>query len=301
MSKSTTTFDRWKPLERATWSFQVFSKYNDELMKLWGSHLSSRAFTYSQLKKVGAEWTDSPSLHFDVSIHPASFCHDMKSWSDAYNTFENWVNLSVVLTIASNLETYIASVVRLALESDPGLLLGTPHAIDGAYVMKHRKLGALDLRTYIEGCTKGSWSSRLATLQRVFGACPTVLQNMCSDLEKLRIVRNDFAHAFGRNIDEARRTGTLAILPMEKMTRKKTERLRMLVLQGARSLDKVLLSSHIGEFEAVSFYQQLHSTLNQQVNQGQRAANFKKAIGHHGAGLRGKVYCNGLVKYWEAL
>jgi hypothetical protein len=301
VAKSTTPFDRWTPLEPTSWSFQIFRMYDEELMKLWGSHLSSRAFTYSQLGSIGAQWTDKPGKHFKVGVQPVSYCSDMKSWSDAFNTFDNWVNLSVVLTVASNLETYFGSVVRLALDSDPGVVLGTSKAVDGAFVQKYKKVGALDISAHIEACTKGDWSSRLSALERVFGGCPADLRAIHGDLEMIRTVRNRFSHAFGRNINEARRTGTLSMLPMEKMTRKTAERLRNSALRGARSLDHELLSKHVGDFEAVLFYQRLHPTLRPQASQGERAISLKKAIGHHGASLRGKVYCMELVEYWDAL
>lgn len=301
MTKSATPFARWTPLEPFTWSFQVFTEYDRELMRLWGSHLSSTAYTYSQLGSTGAKWTDKPSAHFRADVLPASFCTDMKDWSTAFNAFDNWVNLSVVLTLASNLETYVASVVRLALQSDPGVLLGTPRAIDGGYALKHKRIGAVDIDAHIEACTRGDWNSRLSALQRLFGSSVAGLRAVHSDLDHLRTVRNRFGHAFGRKINEARRTGTLDILPMEKMTRKTAERLRDSVLQATRSFDQELLTNHIGEYEAVHFYNHLHTSLKARAHAGQRAQDFKKAIGHHGAQLRGKVYCKGLVQYWDAL
>jgi len=301
MARSNTSFNHWVPLERFTWSYQVFAEYDRELMRLWGSHLSSRAYTYSQLGVTGASCTDKPSTHFTADVLRDSHCSDMRDWSDAFNVFDNWVNLSVVLTLASNLETYLASVVRLALQSDPGQLLGAPHAIDGGRTLKHRTIGAVDILSHVESCTKGNWSTRLDALQRLFGTPASHLRAVHSELEQLRTVRNRFGHAFGRNINEARRTGTLQVLPMEKLPRKTAERLRGSVLQAMRDFDRDLLTCHIGEFEAVLFYEQLHSNLDTTAHFGQRAQYLKKSIGHHGAQLRGKVYCKELVQYWDAL
>ena len=301
MVRSTKDYDRWIAHEASTWSLQVFLQYDSELMGLWGTHISSSSYTYQQLGASSASWSDKLGKHFRAGVDYDSFFPNLKEWSDAYNGFSNWVNLSVVLTLSSNLETYIASVIRLALESDPALLVGVPRAIDGAYVQKHGQKWIVDIREHLDACTKGDWSARLGAIQRVFGSIPNELRGVHSDLEELRAVRNRFGHAFGRDIDEARRTGTLDVLPMEKMTRKRVERLRRSVTIGAKSLDKFLLERHIGEFEAVQFYANLYPSLHKHVSTSQRAAYLKKAIGTHGATPRGKCHCNGLVEYWETL
>lgn len=301
MARSSRTFDRWKAHESSTWALQVFSKYDSQLMGLWGTHISSAAFTYQQLGKNHAQWQDKPGSHFQAGVHVDSYFSDLKQWSESYNSFSNWVNLSVVLTLAANLETYIASVVRVAIESDPGLLLGSPKTVDGAYLRKHGEEWVVDLGEHLESCTKGDWSSRFSALRRVFGSIPPGLSSVHADLEEVRRVRNRFGHAFGREIDLARRTGTLELLPMEPMKRKRVERLRASILRGAKELDRLLLEAHIGEFEAVLFYANLFPGLNQKLTAGQRAADLKKAIGGHGAVPRGKKHCKGLVEYWEGL
>ena len=62
-------------------------------------------------------------------------------------------------SLAAYLEVYVRSVVSLALESDPGVLIGKPRAVDGVSLLKSRK----DY-SYIEqatGCAKGNWQERL--------------------------------------------------------------------------------------------------------------------------------------------
>lgn len=269
-------------------------------MGLWGTHLSSAAYTYSQLGKTGAAWSDSPGKHFKAGVHTDSYCPDLKTWSVTYNSFGDWINLSLVLTLAANLETYMASVIRLALESDPAVVLGTPRAVDGVVVLKHGRPGAIPMSEFIENCTRGDWSSRLAAIARIFGECPEALSKQHAGLEELRLVRNRFGHAFGRDIESARRTGSLELLPMERLSRKRVERLREVVLTAARALDRHLLERHIGEFEALQFYHYLYPSLDNVDSIGQRAAILKKTIGAHGA-IRGKALCRGLVDYYESL
>jgi hypothetical protein len=120
-------------------------------------------------------------------------------------------------------------------------------------------------------------------------------------LDQLRNVRNDVAHAFGREINAARAHGVLQTMPMQSMKVGRAYRFRSAVWRSAKAIDKFLLNNHIGDFEAVRFYHNLYPTLHKHVSTGQRAIYLKKAIGRYGAIPRGKVYSKGLVEYWEAL
>ncbi len=295
------SFDRWVSFNEHTWPYSIFKQHDSELMLMWGTHISSAAFTYSTLKKNSAQWSDSPSKHFNASIKAASLLGNLKEWSQAFNDFENWVNLTVLLTLASNLETYMASVVQLALKSDPAVLIGATRSLDGAFVLKHGKPESIQSQEVITGVTKGDWNARVATIERIFDVCPSFIKAELGKLESLRNIRNRFGHAFGRDIEEARKTGNVRKLPIERVTRKKVEELRGITIGVAKELDSFLIQNHIGDFEALNFYHELYPHLHKHVNQGQHAQDFKKAIGRYGVGPRGKRYCKGLVAYWESL
>jgi hypothetical protein len=300
MAKSDRKFSRWLPHDRSTWSMRVFHKYDDEISLIWEANVIANAFVYSRLKVDGAEWADSPTKHFTAeTVHLNRYC-SLTDWSDSLNLFNNWVNLNVILTAVSNLETYLASVIAMALESDPGVVLGVSKAIDGASVLKHKREGIFDAKEQIEACTRGDWSSRLDAFQKLFGKCPDDFRSNHSALEELRSIRNRIGHAFGRDIDAARLHGVLETLPMERVSREHALKLRRHVWAAARSVDKFLLANHIGDFEAVRFYHHLYPSLHKHVSTGQRAVYLKKEIGKSGP-TRGKVYCKGLVEYWESL
>jgi hypothetical protein len=144
MAKSDRKFDRWSPHDKSTWSMQVFHKYDDELSLIWEANVIAGAFVYSRLKVDGAEWADSTTKHFTAENVYLTRHGTLKDWSNSFNLFGNWVNLNVVLTTVSNLETYLASVIAMALESDPGVVLGVSKAIDGASVLKHKRGGIFD-------------------------------------------------------------------------------------------------------------------------------------------------------------
>lgn len=43
---------------------------------------------------------------------------NIKEWSNSFNELQNWMNLNALLAMMSNLETYMATVIPLAIESD---------------------------------------------------------------------------------------------------------------------------------------------------------------------------------------
>jgi hypothetical protein len=301
MARSNRKFDRWNAHDPWTWSFNVFQKYNDELHHILNTHIASTAFTYRRLKQDGAQITDHPSKFFDPKGVDLQLYADLKEWSKSFSLFDNWVNLSRVLTVASTVETYLASAITMSLESDPGLLLGLSKSIDGAVVLKRRQPQGFDISKQIEACTRGDWSSRLDAFEKLFGQCPVEFRSAHSSLEELRTIRNRLGHAFGRDIDAVRKLGVLAMLPMEHLSRERANKLWKTTFSAMKSVDRFLLERHIGDYEAVQFYHHLYPKLHKHVPKGQRAIYLKKAIGGIEARPRGKLYCNELVSYWEAL
>src|ERR1700677_4598197 len=159
MTKSKREFDRWYQHDPTTWSFRVFRKYNTELTAIWDAHILAERYTYSRLGAENAEWSDLPSKYFSMHEIDLEQYTSLKGWSDAFKLFDNWTNLSAILTVASNLETYLSSIISMSLDSDPGVLLGASKAIDGAIVLKHRKPGTFQASDRVEPCIKGDWSS----------------------------------------------------------------------------------------------------------------------------------------------
>ena len=74
------------------------------------------------------------------------------------------------------------------------------------------------------------------------------------------------------------------------------------VLWGVpKSIDRQLLVSNIGEFQAIRFYHQLFPSLRKDVHSSERAVVFKKEIGRFKAQAPGKLFCKELVQYYETV
>lgn len=257
---------------------------------------------YSHLGAKGAQWTDLPSQHlkFD-NLQKAELFDDLKDWSNCFNDFHNWINLNALLSLASYLETYVASIVSLALESDIGVIYGAPKSIDGVSVLKHGDVKRSNISDLVTSCVKGDWTSRIAAYRALFGTVPAVIDSSISDLEAIRVMRNKVGHAFGRDITDSRRKGIRKTEAIERLSSERLNKFQRLGKKVAAAIDRHLFVEHVGEFETVFFYHQLQPKLPDHVHPNQRAVLFKKELGRFGAEPAGKEYCSGLVAYYEAL
>jgi hypothetical protein len=306
MSVSKIGFDRWISREQVSWAFQVFNKYSQELSHMYITHVTSQEYVYRNLGK-NAKWEDPVTNHFQFAdpIHKITF-KDLKHWSDSFNDFDNWINLNSIMAISSNLETYFSKIVQLALESDTGTLYGVSRRIDGVEILKHSTLNAFNFEDKIIACTKGEWGSRINSFVKLFGTAPPILIDNISGLDKLRKLRNEVGHAFGREIEETRRHDVLKVSKSAKLTRERTIYYMKLIYGISREVDKQLLINHIGEYQTVFFYHHLTKILstgdsNQKRQLGNHVAVLKRKLGRFGALSAGKQFCRELIEYYESL
>lgn len=308
MSSSTVPFERWVTREDSTWAFLVFQKHNTELTNMFMSHLASFKFAYHTLgKHFNAEFQDPYEKWFpkvDEMVYIGF--HDVKNWSDSYNQFDNWVNLNCVMAMSANLETYMSTITALALESDVGVLYGASQRIDGMEILKYGREQPFDFKSHIMSCTKGDWSSRISSFEKIFGSCPLILKENLKDLEILRKLRNNVGHAFGRDIDASRQHDIIEISKMESLKTEKTIEHLKLIYKVAKEIDKQLFTNNIGAYQDIYFFHKLKSTLkhgdkNKAREIGNHAAILKKSLNNHAAKAAGKVYCKGLVEYYDSI
>ena len=291
-------YDRWRPYDETTWSYQIFSRYDDQLGAIGTAHANALKYSYKSLNLQGAKWEDNAEQALNTGDKFLSAFRTVRDWSDSYNLFDNWVNLSTIMSCAANLETYVAAVVDLAIRSDPGLLFNAPQSVDGAKLLKYGR-ASIDTSSHVTNCTKGDWSARFSALEKLFGPLDVRVRTHHAKLEELRNIRNRVGHAFGRDIDNARNHGVRAFHEMERLSKEKANGYSRICRTVARELDRHILQRHVGDFETIRFFASHHQDRTGTVMQ--RAIALKTAVGRIGAQPRGKVHCAGLIEYWDAL
>jgi hypothetical protein len=265
---------------------------------LW-SHDAGVNYVYKNLGKNG-KWENKASdyLEFSVPKGEETF-KDLKDWSKSFNQFKKWNNLNALMALSSSLEIYISTVVELALLSDPGILFEMPKSIDGIDILKVNGRKNIFLDEIIVSITKGDWNSRISAYEKYFGIVPRPLANQIGNLEKIRNLRNNIGHAFGRDIKASRNHEVKKISPMESLSDARLKKYQKSIWTTAKSIDKHLLFTHIGEYQAIAFYHRIYDELRKDLHPSERAIILKKRLGAFGD-ISGKLYCKGLVDYYES-
>lgn len=299
MTRSRVTFNRWAHIRLITWPFQVYKKYNEELSDFLWVQSPVQQYIFSRLQKESAILTDECTKYFKFPPKCHNFT-DIASWKGTYNQFEKWIYLNCIMALSSNFETYLNAVISLAIESDPGVLLGAPKSIDGAKLLKSQSLNKTSYNQQIKLCTSGTWSNRMCAFKKLFGSVPAIMNSELASLDRLRALRNKVGHAFGRDIEKAHSFEVNTILPMETIQLKTLIKYLNITYDIAQAVDKFLLDNHIGEFQDIIAYHKLYPSLDSALPISEKAVRFKKMIGKIDI-QKGKTYCKGLVQYYDEL
>jgi hypothetical protein len=288
-------FNRWSPALGKTWAFRLFERHHTEINDLYWAHAAALRKAFSSCKKNQLSDPCDSVFHLKPE-HARRLPGTLKDWADKYNSFDNWTRLSCLVAATGYLEVYIKTAIRLALESDPGVMVGCSRKIDGAQPLKKRP--RYSYKDEAAACVKGDWQSRIAAYKRLFGECPAVIENSIVDLEFVRRTRNGVAHAFGRGIDDY---DSLAQAKPRELTTLKEERFTRilgLIEEIAKALETHLGQAHIGDYETIYFF---HHWLkdNPFVQKTDKALRIEFVRLHNNT--VGKPYCTELRAYYAGL
>ncbi len=290
------SFDRWQNHEPRSWAYSVFKSYHTHLNRLLWSHIPAVDFVEKQI----AITPGNVHTILECKIDDArTIRSDKQLWKTDYREFNNWTRLNAMMSLNSYLEIYLSSIISTAIESDPGVLHNASKKTDGAVMLKHGK--NYNYSYQANKCTIGDWPKRISEFRSIFGECPLVLDNNVGELDKLRILRNNVGHAFGRDIEESRKKGNRGLISSERISLKRTKEILGIIYTVVAGVDEFLLRNHIGEYEALYHYHELKKSMKPNLVVSQKAALFKKSIGQEGALPRSKSYCSELILYYEGL
>lgn len=291
--------DRWTPIHNASFPFRFFKQYNTELNRLNMAYQAAFRYTFSQLKTNGAIFEDKAIKYL--------YTHDnenltIKQWAQSFDDFDNYLRLNNLMAMLSYFETYIASIVSLAIDSDPGVILSSPHSIDGVKLLKNgvNPLSRDEKNEYLKGCTKGDWQSRIVHMKRLFDSIPTSFDIELSSLEKMRVLRNNVGHAFGRDIETARISSNASTTPMETLSKERFIKYQRIIRQLARQLNDCLQKKHIGNYQYLYHYHSIFEEINH-VDRYVRMNRLKKSLGQSKNIPYSKEFCMWVVDYYDTL
>ena len=294
---SNISFDRWSSPYPHSLPYRIFKESDNEVRSLVISYESSFSFICSNLRKLGATW-ESPA--FDYGLAENNKVLTVKQCVNNSKDFANWMRLSLLMSMCSNVEIYIASIIRESIESDPGIIMGASHQIDGIKLLKSgNKVDENVIADHIKKCTKDTWSSRLCHIEKLFGAMPIIANNI-KQLEDIRNLRNAVGHAFGRNIEKSQQYYRIEIEPIERISVKRYNKYITLLYDIVQEFDKIVTGNHIGCFEIILQYHKMYESIKDldkgyQVNELKATLKIDKNTGVS------KELCRGVYLYYNNL
>lgn len=300
MEVITLNFDRWKSQDDYTYAYKIFNRYHTYMNSLYWSYAPAFAYsqmTYSKKKKEGGKLPETLDLFNLSGKDTERVASNLDDWSRHFKEFDNWTRLNALLSVNSYFEIYLSSVVSLAVESDIGLQFSASKSIDGLTIVKNANSKKYSFFDISRETTVGEWSKRRTRFKQIFGSAPQELTTYERELEIIRRIRNSVAHSFGRDIEKSRSRSQIDILEIQSVSLKTLQKYMNVIRTVARSIDKQLLDSHIGDYEAVFYYHEIKATLptNNYVKE------FKRKLNSLYVKQKSISYCEQLINYYNSL
>lgn len=296
--------ERWNSPFGKTIAFTLFAKHFTELNDVYWAHVPAASTIESSAKEALNTPDADPKSFFlirDEDDRKLAATFDM--WKSHYRDFSNYTRLNMLMLLSSCFETYLRTIVSLAVESKPGCIIGCPDAIDGAFLLRTRpNYGNLESSDYqftdiVTSICKGDWYTRSSNYAKYFGTFP-ICELDLKQLDELRQKRNLVGHYFGRGKQKYQAPLSFSPEPVERLSHKKLLSYFGLVFRTAKLIDQHLLHSFIGSYDICKFYYQCIQ--NGEISgktSGEQAKELQKIIGATGAPTPGNEYYRNLVTY----
>jgi len=215
---------------------------------------ASQGYTYKTLKASGANFSLKADDYFNYKDHThVGTFKTLGDWSNTHNEFSTWVYLNALVSLTSNFEIYLSSIIKLSLDSDPGTIIGASKSVDGIFLKKYKK-HKIDHSEYVTGCVKGTWLSRINNLEKIFNTTFPIIRNNLRHLERLRNTRNNVAHAFGHSIKDTENYEIVNKYALPRMTVERLIKYQILIFKIVETIDEYLLKNHIGQYQLILYY-----------------------------------------------
>jgi len=288
-------FSRWQSFSGSTFSHRLFKRHHDEINSLYWSHMLASKRTLDVVKKTDKRLR--PTTVFAVPRkHMKRIAPTLEQWEKDFKDFNNWVRLSASVAINSYMEIYLRNISALAIESNPGIIIGAPRAIDGVRLLKSRP--GYNYSEYAVHFTKGDWNTRLQHYERLFGEAPPTFKEYVKELNELRKMRNGVGHSFGRSTDEYDTVLQTEPKPMMRLSEERFLFWLRMADEVTEAIDEHLKSHHIGQYERLYYYHYWLSR-NEESRSPLDAEALRRSLEEDTGETIDVETCRALIEYYE--
>ena len=244
-------------------AYHLYRKHHMQFNNMYWAYLYGVATLGREAKSAKQKYNlpQEYFVNFNAQHVNYSAIESWASWWGYFEDFENLTRINLLLDANSYFEIYMRSIYCLAMESRPDVLLDRATVVDGLKLYKanqHYHYTAKREDEYIfadnlSRLTKGDWAKRIDAFNEIFGTTPLEMIKNRDELNKIRKIRNEVGHFFGRpkNNDD----GTIR-LSLDNITRLSDQYLKKLIgvmYECANGIDKMLFTNFIGSYESILF------------------------------------------------
>ncbi|MGR3440070.1 MAG: hypothetical protein ACU0HS_18180 [Paracoccus sp. (in: a-proteobacteria)] len=286
-------FDRYVPLRSRSIAINEFNDRQTEINEHFWSFVvmaENARYLAREAQKIDSKTSTATLFHANgpnVSRIPQT----VEGWLKANDALGNWLRLSALVSAVAFHEAYLSRIIRTALMSDPLCRFGASRDLDGTVLLKRGV--EIDFAADQKLLTRNDWSARAANFKRIFGVTDTSKMFPVAKLEKMRELRNQFAHGFGRSLDVPEPSDLLDRLSGTISQATLLTYLGVLA-KSAGAIDNYLMAKCIGSFEVLHMYHGWRTD-----NASKNARDFKKHLIANGFPNANVNYCKGLISFYE--
>lgn len=296
---------RWKSQFSFSIPYALFNKHFTELNSIYWAHVpAANTIEKNALDALGLE--GAPKDYFLITTDDERrLGSTYKEWKQNYRLFCQYTRLNMLMLLSSCFETYLRTIVSLAFESKPGVLIDCPNAVDGLFLLKNNyKYGIYNdssyrFKEYVELVCKGEWQNRINNFNKFFGDVG-ITANQIEKLDDMRKRRNSIGHFIGRPIMEYSAPLIFNIIPVESLSHKNLLEFFRLVYSVANVIDKYLLSKFIGSYDILKYFNNCLITgrIKDEIP-GNQAKKLQKLVGEFGFRPASTEYYGTLIDYYH--
>lgn len=296
--------ERWRSPFAHTIAFALFKKHFTELNRVYWAHVPAantiEKKAFEALKSDDAD----PKAYFLIQDKDDRRMElTYLQWKKSYREFSNYTRLSMLMLLSSCFETYLRTIISLALESKPGILIQCADAVDGWFLYREDpEYGDYKSKKYqfidaIENVCQGEWFNRAKNYEKLFGNIPLSASDIAA-LDDLRQKRNMVGHFFGREKHKYEVPLYFNPDPVQHVSHGKLMEYFRLVFDVANNLDMHLHEHFIGSYDIIKyFYQHSKSYRIVDITAGDLAKELQKMIGELGFSPPGREYYQNIISY----
>lgn len=296
--------ERWDSPFPCTIAFALFKKHFTELNDVYWAHVPAANTIEKKAQEALPSGTADPKSYFLI---PDSDDHRIaptyNQWKSYYREFSNYTRLNMLMLLSSCFETYMRTIISLACESKPGVVIHCPEAVDGCFLLlENQDYGNFSSKEYqfsgfVDQICKGEWSIRANSYKKLFGSIP-LSESEITLLDELRHKRNLVGHYFGREKSKYEVPLYLIPTPVQRLSHNKLIQFFSVVYESARKIDQHLHQAFIGSYDIIKFHlQNSKCRLSPDSTVNDQARELLKTLGNLGFPSAGIEYAQNIISY----